>query len=256
LQSEARGNELSYVLFRYGSAAWVNMGSSVTDPTNNYVEQVGLDGFSSWAIAEDNTSLPIGLASFAAEVIPNTNNVRVWWRTISETNNLGFYVQRSANDETNYVDLPNSFVPGHGTTIEPHDYEWTDRNVGAGVYYYRLKQVDLDGTTHFHEGFRVTVPTVAGIGESVPAAFFLSSNYPNPFNPHTTLEFTVEKRGPVFLTVYNVLGQSIAALFSGIAAPGERYRVTFAAERLPNGVYIARLEAEGRSHLQRMVLLK
>jgi hypothetical protein len=95
-----------------------------------------------------NVPLPIQLGSFRASVYLNAN-VLLEWMTISETNNYGFEVQRSPNAPNNFQTIPGSFIPGHGTTTEPHYYSYVDDNPGAGTWYYRLKQIDLDGTTHF-----------------------------------------------------------------------------------------------------------
>ena len=96
------------------------------------------------------------------------------WSTVSETRNYGFYVQRDA------VDI--AFIAGHGTTLQQHTYSYTDHPL-PGQYQYRLKQVDLDGTTTFSEGITVVV--------SAPREFTLAQNYPNPFNPSTKISFTL-----------------------------------------------------------------
>jgi hypothetical protein len=256
LQSEVRGNESNYALWRNGGGSWTNMGSTIVDITNNYVEQTGLDSFSDWSIAENTAALPIQLAHFSATVNQSAGDVRLAWGTITETNNYGFYVQRSRGNQNGYSDLSNSFVPGHGTTVEPHEYSWTNVNVQPGTYYYRLRQVDLDGTQHFIDGVRVVVDATTNVSESVPEVFSLAQNYPNPFNPSTTIEFTVEEKGMTTLVVYNLLGQKIASLFSSIAVPGQKYVLRFDGDYLTNGIYFAKLVSGKSSALRRMILLK
>jgi hypothetical protein len=257
LQSEVRGNELDYVLWRNGGTGWANMGSVLVEPTDNYVEQSSLNSFSDWAIAEDNAALPIQLAYFSAYHASNAGNVICEWGTVTETNNYGFFVQRSANAPLAYTDLPNSFVPGHGTTLEPHSYQWTDQSVAPGRYYYRLKQVDLDGTTHCAEGVEVLVSGTTGSGTTeFTRGFALAQNYPNPFNPSTNIEFTVEQRGHAVLTIYNVLGEEMARLFDGVADAGRTYSMLFNAGSLPNGVYVYKLVSNQSSSQRKMVLVK
>ncbi len=111
------------------------------------------------------------------------------------------------NNTSSFVDLPNSFVPGQGTTLIPHDYSWIHMGVAPGTYYYRLKQVDLDGTTHLTDAVQVIVDGVTGVDDkTVPEVFSLGQNYPNPFNPSTTISFSVEAGGHATLTVFNALG--------------------------------------------------
>ena len=63
-----------------------------------------------------DTALPIQLASFTAIPVSG-GHVRLDWTTLSETNNFGFEIQRKRNGEADFHTVPNSFVPGHGTTI-------------------------------------------------------------------------------------------------------------------------------------------
>ena len=89
----------------------------------------------------------------------------------------------------------------------------------------------------------------------VPEAFRLHSNYPNPFNPETTIRFDVKERARVRLQVFNVLGQVVATLVDEERATGT-YRAVFEARGLPSGSYFYRLEAGAFSETRLMVLLK
>lgn len=153
--------------------------------------------------------------------------------------------------------MENSFVPGHGTTLEPHDYSWTQSQVAPGSYYYRLKQVDLDGSLHFSDSRQVIVYPLAGVEEgSFPASFNLSQNYPNPFNPSTRIQFTVDRSGSTTLTVSDILGKEVETLFAGTAEAGTTYGVTFDASRVANGTYFYRLVSGNQVSLKKMLLLK
>jgi hypothetical protein len=89
-----------------------------------------------------------------------------------------------------------------------------------------------------------------------PSAFALLPNYPNPFNPSTLISFTVQKSGPATLKVFNLIGQEVATLFDGVAAPGRIYRATFNASGLPSGIYLSRLESNNQRVMKRLVLAK
>jgi hypothetical protein len=97
---------------------------------------------------------------------------------------------------------------------------------------------------------------VEEIAASAPREFKLFSNFPNPFNPSTEIRFSVPKDGYATVKVSNILGQEVATLFSGIARAGQYIPVTFNAANMASGVYFARLEYNGLSQVQRMLLMK
>jgi hypothetical protein len=103
------------------------------------------------------TPLPIQLYYFRGTVLFN-NHVRLEWGTMSETNNYGFFVQESRSATSGFVDIPDAFIPGHGTTNQPQSYSYMDENTSSGRWYYRLKQMDLDGTVHYSDPISVYVP--------------------------------------------------------------------------------------------------
>jgi hypothetical protein len=200
-----------------------------------------------------DSPLPIQLASFTGAAISN-NAVRLDWATLSEVNNFGFYIQRRNASEQTFAELPNSFVPGHGTTLIPQYYTFTDNTAGVGRWFYRLKQVDLDGTITLTDPIQVDVLT--GVGESAPKEFALNQNYPNPFNPSTEIKFSVEQNGLARLRVYNLLGQEVGTLFNGMAEAGRYYNVKLDASNLPSGMYFYKLESGQKNDLKKMLLLK
>ncbi|MCC6477246.1 T9SS type A sorting domain-containing protein [bacterium] len=80
-------------------------------------------------------------------------------------------------------------------------------------------------------------------------------NYPNPFNPSTTVSFVLPSAGDVTISVYNLLGQQVAMLAHGAYEAGS-HSVVFDATSLPSGLYLARLDAPGQSAVHRMLLTK
>lgn len=86
--------------------------------------------------------MPVTLVSFSARA--ENAIVRLAWRTTSETDNAGFYIERST-DAFNWYDI--GFVDGHATTSVTKDYMFLDEKPVAGLSYYRLRQTDFDGTT-------------------------------------------------------------------------------------------------------------
>ncbi len=118
-----------------------------------------------------------------------------------------------------------------------------DDTTGANPY--------LDVTQRYLEG----VSAVKESSERIPRTPFLSQNYPNPFNPTTRIDYSISKRGYVSLAVYNVLGQKIATLFSGVEVPGD-YTATFDGSRFASGVYFYRLQAGSSVLTRKLVLVK
>lgn len=91
--------------------------------------------------------------------------------------------------------------------------------------------------------------------ESLPVEFFLRPNYPNPFNPATTIEFSLPQRGRVVLKVFDVRGVEVETLVDEERAAGT-YREVFRGSSLPSGFYVARLSVSGRLLVRKMLLVK
>ncbi len=89
----------------------------------------------------------------------------------------------------------------------------------------------------------------------VPTEFALSQNFPNPFNPTTSIEFVVDTAQEVRLSVFDILGREIAVLENGLKAAGT-YTVNFDATDLASGTYFYRLEGENTTVVKTMLLLK
>ncbi len=198
--------------------------------------------------------LPVQLVSFTGTRV-GTLSVRLDWRTISEVNNYGFYIQRRPQTDSTWYELPNSFVPGHGTTNEPHDYSFVDSTLPRpAIWSYRLKQVDLDGTIHFSDPIQVNVLT--SVADSrVPTTFSLAQNYPNPFNPTTTIEFALPKSVRATLKVFDLLGREVATLVDENLAAGV-HKAEWKAEGLASAVYLYRLHSGEFVQTLRLVLIR
>jgi hypothetical protein len=204
-------------------------------------------------IVGNAVALPIQLSSFTGVAVPNVG-VRLDWQTVSELNNYGFYVQRKGGTDSSWVELPNSFTSGNGTTNQPHEYSFVDSTATRGVWQYRLHQVDFDGTSHYLEA--ITVSVVTGVqGEHTPAEFALKQNYPNPFNPATTISFEIPTQSHVTLSVFDMTGREITTLVNATRTAG-RYAARFDANDLASGVYFYQLTTPSYSIVKRMVFIR
>ncbi|MEK9136324.1 MAG: T9SS type A sorting domain-containing protein, partial [Bacteroidota bacterium] len=224
----------------------------VGHPTNDtdwdiYAQRVFCDG-----------ALPIQLASFTAREIPG-RGVILEWTTVSELNNYGFYVQRRPASQPTFIELTNSFVPGHGTTNEPQHYSYMDSSAVAGTLFYRLRQVDLDGTVHYTDP--ISIEVVTGVEDlSRPKEYALHQNYPNPFNPSTEIRYQTPEVSHVTRKVFDILGREGATLVDGVEDAGYK-SVRFDASNLASGVYFYRMAATGDNgerflKVEKMMLLK
>ena len=90
---------------------------------------------------------------------------------------------------------------------------------------------------------------------AIPGKFDLSQNYPNPFNPTTTINYSIAQTGNVSLKVYNLLGEEVATLYSGVQQVGNHV-ATFDGSKFASGVYFYRLEAGTNSITKKLILMK
>ena len=204
--------------------------------------------------------LPVQLSSFVATQTPGRQGVLLQWATASESNNYGFRIQHRPAGQTSFTDVRDTIIAGAGTSVMPHEYSFTDHDAVVGRVEYRLKQVDLDGSEHYSEPIIVEVQTVTGIVESAkPVAFSLHQNFPNPFNPMTTIDYSIGERSRVTLVVYSTLGAEVARLVDGIQEAGQHraiFSASAAGKTLASGVYFCRLQTERFSGTVRMILAK
>ncbi len=94
-----------------------------------------------------------------------------------------------------------------------------------------------------------------GVEEALPTAFALEPNYPNPFNPVTTIRFALPEASAVRLAVYDLLGREVSVLAEG-TYPAGAHIVTWRAGDAPSGIYLYRLEAGAFVSARRMLLIK
>jgi hypothetical protein len=180
--------------------------------------------------------------------------VQLVWSTVSEKNNFGFEIEKAPDATQHYVLIDKSFVSGNGTTLVPHTYSFVDRQTTAGRWWYRLKQLDLDGTANHSHAVSVEVGAATG-GSLVPVAFGLLQNFPNPFNPTTTIRYSLTKLSLVRLEIINLLGERVKELVTETQGPGT-YDVTLDATRLSSGTYFCRLQAGEMLQIKKILILK
>lgn len=207
-------------------------------------QNVVVDGI---RVTTDWSDVPLPVQMASVTVTANRLNATINWVTATEIDNYGFEIERRLINTLDWTTA--GFVAGKGNSNSPTDYTFTDAGLAAGKYAYRIKQVNRDGSSEYFAAGEVEV----GAAEK---RLTLEKNYPNPFNPSTSIEFTVPTDGGVTLKVYNLIGEEVATLFKGEATAGTIYKSTFNASELPSGLYFARLQHNGSSLVRKMLLTK
>ncbi len=215
----------------------VNKKLWVTDWANNRVLRYDISSL-----------VPVELASFSASV--TAAGVELKWTTATETNNFGFSIERR-NEGSDFAEI--GFVKGNGTSTVINSYTFVDTKPLNGAVYYRLKQTDLDGSVNYSN-------EIMADNSGAINGFHLYGNYPNPFNPSTTISFNLSEKGNVRVIVRDILGSEVAEIFNGIAAPGIN-RVQWngnnsAGQMVNSGVYFYSVEVNGKVFTGKMILNK
>ena len=133
--------------------------------------------------------IPVELISFTGVI--DKDKIILNWMTATELNNYGFEIEKQVssmqsavgNDEWNSI----GFVPGYGQQQNKNGIRSLIENVTTGIYQYRLKQFDFDGTFTYSNEIEVEV-------DFTPKKFLLYQNFPNPFNSSTSNNISITKR--------------------------------------------------------------
>ncbi len=186
-------------------------------PSNGYTR----DGVMIDNVAISATSLPVDLTTFTGK--RKNNIVELEWQTASETNNDYFLLEKS-NDGRNFEEFMT--IEGHGNSLSVQDYNCLDEEPFLGINYYRLTQVDFDGT---YEVFNELV-SVDFTGEHEIAI------QPNPTKgDEVKLIYQTEDEGALEAILYNVAGQPIASFNKDTRKGRNVFDISL--EGLSNGIY-------------------
>lgn len=185
--------------------------------------------------------VPVELGSFNS--INLNSGILLSWYTVTETNNAGFELYR----DSSLI----SFIRGKGTSTDRNYYTFIDHINVAGLYNYKLIQIDFDGSR------KIVAELNYNYFPSIES-FELKQNFPNPFNPISTISYSISEQSYVSLIVYNLLGQKIAVLVGEEKKPG-LYEVQFDATlfgSLSSGIYLYELRAGAFHQSRKMILME
>ncbi|MBS1517670.1 MAG: T9SS type A sorting domain-containing protein [Bacteroidetes bacterium] len=218
--------------------AWDPSSSDIVTPTFGQVVSTYNGNY--------NGTLPVELTSFVSAI--ERNNVNLKWSTSSEINNKGFEIERKPVAD-NSVWSSIAFVNGNGTVNEVRNYSYSDKNLSAGKYSYRLKQIDFNGNFEYFN-----LQNEVEIG--VPQRFELSQNYPNPFNPSTKINFSLPADSKVTLNIYDISGKLVNTLINNEFKSANYYTLEFNGSNLSSGTYFYSLITGSNSDTKKMILIK
>jgi len=195
------------------------------------------------ASATDGNALPVKLIALSADPIDNTY-IRVNWATASEQDNKGFEVMRST-DGVNFTNL--GWVDGNGTTEEQHNYLYNDNTVVPNTtYYYRLNQVDVDGTgilTYIVSAEVTNGPSVA-----------VSEFGPNPTSGSTRLVVSTTEPQNVNVKFYDIQGRIV--LSNNTQIDMGTNTIDFDLHSFADATYTAVIKVGANVYSKKVVLVK
>jgi len=229
-----------------GGSTWSDRGADSRDLTANTVTLSSVGSFSRWTLGSSSQPLPVELAGFEGRQVEG--GVRLTWQTASEENNAGFRVQRRAGED-DWTQVGS--VEGAGTTDEPQRYRFTDADLpyAADSVRYRLRQVDLDGTTSYSD------PVVVDRG--AVEELKLLGTAPNPAQNRATVRFAVPEdtdAGAVTMRLYDVLGRRVRTVRAK-AEPG-RHTLRLDVRGLGSGTYFLRLQSADAIKTQKVTVVR
>ena len=177
------------------------------------------------------------------------------WNSVQDSALARYRIYR---DTTSLSGTPANFTPID--SVASVDSSYTDRDIKGGeTYFYRVTALDSSGTeSEFSREAEVSTTSTSITDKDkteLPEQITLEGNYPNPFNPSTTIRFGLRDASYVSLKVYNILGRQVATLVDDQITAGW-HEVRWDAGRNASGVYIAVLDHRDRRISHQMLLIK
>lgn len=202
---------------------------------------------SSEAIAFPTGPTDVTLSSFTTD--ERFGAVTFVWQVTEAQNHAGFHLLRGITPQGPFEKINEALI----LPEEGHQYRFKDRTIEANrTYTYQLQAVDNDGAVGVVRTVTLTVKP--------PATFELGQNFPNPFNPVTSISYALAEPSHVRITVYNLVGQAVRVLvdkdqpvgFHTIRWDGRNQR----GQSVSSGIYLYQIEAGTFVDTRKMLLLK
>ncbi|MDR3666191.1 MAG: FISUMP domain-containing protein, partial [Ignavibacteriaceae bacterium] len=189
------------------------------------------------------SELPVELTTFTDIII--RNNVIVNWSTATEINTSSFNIEKKLQTSNSWQQIAS--IKASCNSTSPKQYSYTDKYVNTGKYNYRLKMVDLDGSSKYSNIITAEV--------TPPAKYDLFNAYPNPCNPTTTIRYQVPVNILVTIKIFDALGKEVFTLVNEVKSAGS-YEVTLNGKNLSSGVYYYQMKAGKFVDAKKFLLIK
>ncbi len=219
---------------------------------------------SSGSSLTNDETLPVELSAFTA-VATAEDFVNISWTVQSETNISGYFIIRGLQNNIETALMIPAFINATNSAQE-HSYSFTDKEVTPNnIYFYWLQSVEFSLQTELFGPIMVKVGNPTG-GETVPSTLGtqLIGNYPNPFNPSTSVSFSVANPSDVSIDIYNVKGQLVKNLYNSFVPANkvnQRIDVLWKGrdnkgQAVASGVYYTKMTAGKHTEFKKMLMMK
>lgn len=184
--------------------------------------------------------LPIELSKFEAKC--HNDKVYIIWTTSSEKDNEAFIIERSSN-AVDFIEIAR--IGGYGNSIEAINYQYTDESPDSGDNYYRLVQIDTDGT-------RTQSEIIVAKCHDNKLDDMQVEAYPNPFNDKLTISLYNFDGQNTTIEIFDMLGKIVKSI--SILNPSNYHEITISIDGLPQAAYNLRVSASG--HVTNKIVVK
>ena len=227
-----------------GSTSYNNTG--LTDGTQYYyrVRAYNSAGNSNYS-NESNGTTPMNAPTSLTATAASSTQINLSWQDNSGSES-GYRIERKTGVSGTYSEIATV-----GTNVSTYNNTGLTENT---TYYYRVRGYNsLVNSDYSNEANASTITSVEQISQGIPDHYFLSQNFPNPFNPTTNVRFGLPRTSTVDIVIYNILGQVVCTPFERYTLSQGSYNfnwlgLTDYGAPLPSGVYILRISAEPVEH--------
>lgn len=230
------------IISEWNGSEWSHNGSysnAIANGSYWIQSRTGLNDFSPFAIEYAAQVLPVEVLNFTSERV-DLGKIKLDWLTEREKNNKGFYIERMLANETEFKEV--AWVGGNGTMANSNYYDLIDDNTYSGVSYYRLKQVDFDGSINYS-----IIKAVEGLASKLEATLF-----PNPTEDFVKIRFGELVTENVTIRIFASDGQLIFQ--KKIAVTTDEVLVLSETANFPAGAYMLQmLMDDGRQSTKKFI---
>jgi len=253
--------------------SWVSLGSvpamgndSYSFLAHTFQDSGGVDNYLSHFAISSHTSIPdfYGLSqTFSGYSIDNIspgspqnlagqfeeNGVDLSWNHVGDFDFDHYRIYRSTSE---------GFVPGAGDLLgEIEHNEFRDESISTGEdYYYLVAAVDYNGNEGLSSS-QLAMNTLSNEDENfLPTEFKVLGNYPNPFNPSTSIQYLIPEASTISISVHDLRGGLVVSLLNKVVQEAGSHSIQWEAASSPAGIYLVKIEAGDEFQIVRAVLIK